>query len=114
MTGINYSEKIPNNVDLSGDRTLQRALEQWQPLMMPRLSRPLSGRLSWLKIRGGPWRLWLQRWLGCSRALPILRLRRHGPPPGRPDSLLWSYCLCCRWLGGGVVVVAAVAGAAAA
>ena len=30
-TGINYSEKIPNNVDLSGDRTLQRALEQWQP-----------------------------------------------------------------------------------
>ncbi len=31
MTGINYSEKIPNNVDLSGDRTLQRALESWQP-----------------------------------------------------------------------------------
>ena len=28
---INYDEKIPNNVDLSGDRTLQRALEQWQP-----------------------------------------------------------------------------------
>src|SRR3954464_3125763 len=31
MSTINYSEKIPNNVDLSGDRTLQRALEQWQP-----------------------------------------------------------------------------------
>ena len=31
MSGINYDEKIPNNVDLSGDRTLQRALEQWQP-----------------------------------------------------------------------------------
>ncbi len=31
MSGINYSEKIPNNVDLSSDRTLQRALEQWQP-----------------------------------------------------------------------------------
>ncbi|MBI1394388.1 MAG: benzoyl-CoA 2,3-epoxidase subunit BoxB [Betaproteobacteria bacterium] len=31
MTGINYSERIPNNVDLSGDRALQRALEQWQP-----------------------------------------------------------------------------------
>ncbi len=30
-TGINYSEKIPNNVNLSEDRTLQRALEQWQP-----------------------------------------------------------------------------------
>jgi benzoyl-CoA 2,3-epoxidase subunit B len=28
---INYSEKIPNNVNLSEDRTLQRALEQWQP-----------------------------------------------------------------------------------
>ncbi|NML87050.1 benzoyl-CoA 2,3-epoxidase subunit BoxB [Polaromonas sp.] len=31
MSGINYSEKIPNNVSLSEDRTLQRALEQWQP-----------------------------------------------------------------------------------
>jgi benzoyl-CoA 2,3-dioxygenase component B len=31
MSTINYSEKIPNNVDLGGDRTLQRALEQWQP-----------------------------------------------------------------------------------
>jgi len=28
---INYSEKIPNNVNLSDDRALQRALEQWQP-----------------------------------------------------------------------------------
>ena len=25
MSGINYSEKIPNNVNLSEDRTLQRA-----------------------------------------------------------------------------------------
>ena len=31
MSGINYSEKIPNNVNLSEDRTLQRALEHWQP-----------------------------------------------------------------------------------
>ncbi len=31
MSAIDYSEKIPNNVDLGGDRTLQRALEQWQP-----------------------------------------------------------------------------------
>ena len=31
MSGINYSEKIPNNVNLNEDRTLQRALEQWQP-----------------------------------------------------------------------------------
>lgn len=28
---INYSEKIPNNVDLAGDRALQRALQHWQP-----------------------------------------------------------------------------------
>jgi benzoyl-CoA 2,3-dioxygenase component B len=31
MSTINYSEKIPNNVNLTEDRTLQRALEQWQP-----------------------------------------------------------------------------------
>ena len=28
---INYEERIPNNVDLSTDRRLQRALEKWQP-----------------------------------------------------------------------------------
>ncbi len=28
---IDYSQKIPNNVNLSEDRTLQRALEHWQP-----------------------------------------------------------------------------------
>jgi benzoyl-CoA 2,3-dioxygenase component B len=28
---INYSERIPNNVDLASNRTLQRALEHWQP-----------------------------------------------------------------------------------
>ena|SRR3984885_1235160 len=31
MSTIDYSQKIPNNVDLASDRTLQRALEQWQP-----------------------------------------------------------------------------------
>ncbi len=31
MSSINYGEKIPNNVNLGEDRTLQRALEQWQP-----------------------------------------------------------------------------------
>ncbi|HEX2650897.1 MAG TPA: benzoyl-CoA 2,3-epoxidase subunit BoxB [Burkholderiales bacterium] len=31
MSGINYSEKIPNNVNIAGDRALQRALEHWQP-----------------------------------------------------------------------------------
>ncbi|MGB2882627.1 MAG: benzoyl-CoA 2,3-epoxidase subunit BoxB [Rhodoferax sp.] len=28
---IDYNERIPNNVNLSSDRTLQRALEKWQP-----------------------------------------------------------------------------------
>src|SRR5881227_2556440 len=28
---IDYSEKIPNNVELASNRTLQRALEHWQP-----------------------------------------------------------------------------------
>jgi benzoyl-CoA 2,3-epoxidase subunit B len=31
MPTIDYSQSIPNNVNLSSDRTLQRALEQWQP-----------------------------------------------------------------------------------
>jgi benzoyl-CoA 2,3-dioxygenase component B len=31
MTGIDYLERIPNNVDLANNRTLQRALEHWQP-----------------------------------------------------------------------------------
>ena len=28
---FDYTDKIPNNVDLAGDRRLQRALESWQP-----------------------------------------------------------------------------------
>jgi benzoyl-CoA 2,3-dioxygenase component B len=31
MTQIDYSQKIPNNVDLASDKKLQRALEAWQP-----------------------------------------------------------------------------------
>ena len=31
MSTIDYSQKIPNNVNLNSDRVLQRALEQWQP-----------------------------------------------------------------------------------
>ena len=31
MSGIDYSQKIPNNVDLKSDKRLQRALELWQP-----------------------------------------------------------------------------------
>ena len=28
---IDYTDRIPNNVDLASSRSLQRALEQWQP-----------------------------------------------------------------------------------
>ncbi len=31
MTSIDYSQKIPNNVELASDKRLQRALEEWQP-----------------------------------------------------------------------------------
>lgn len=31
---IDYSQSIPNNVDLAHDRTLQRALERWQPAFL--------------------------------------------------------------------------------
>jgi len=31
---INYSERIPNNVNLSENKTLQRALEHWQPAFL--------------------------------------------------------------------------------
>jgi len=31
MTKVDINAKIPNNVDLAGDRRLQRALESWQP-----------------------------------------------------------------------------------
>ncbi|MGZ6825969.1 MAG: benzoyl-CoA 2,3-epoxidase subunit BoxB, partial [Mycobacteriales bacterium] len=31
LSPIDYSQKIPNNVDLATDRRLQRALEGWQP-----------------------------------------------------------------------------------
>jgi len=31
MSGFDYTDKIPNNVNLSEDRALKRALEQWQP-----------------------------------------------------------------------------------
>src|SRR3954468_2996636 len=31
LSSIDYAERIPNNVNLAGDRRLQRALEGWQP-----------------------------------------------------------------------------------
>jgi len=34
MTAIDYSQKIPNNINLADDRRLQRALEAWQPAFL--------------------------------------------------------------------------------
>ncbi len=34
MSDIRYDELIPNNVDLSSDKRLQRALEKWQPAFL--------------------------------------------------------------------------------
>jgi benzoyl-CoA 2,3-epoxidase subunit B len=34
QASIDYSQRIPNNVDLANDRTLQRALERWQPAFL--------------------------------------------------------------------------------
>jgi benzoyl-CoA 2,3-epoxidase subunit B len=31
VTAVDIDARIPNNVDLAGDRRLQRALESWQP-----------------------------------------------------------------------------------
>jgi len=31
---IDYTDRIPNNVDLASNRTLQRALEHWQPAFL--------------------------------------------------------------------------------
>ena len=31
---IDYSQSIPNNVNLSNDKNLQRALEHWQPAFL--------------------------------------------------------------------------------
>jgi benzoyl-CoA 2,3-dioxygenase component B len=34
MAGIDYSQRIPNNVSLASDQRLQRALEKWQPAFL--------------------------------------------------------------------------------
>ena len=34
MTAIDYSQSIPNNVNLADDRRLIRALERWLPAYM--------------------------------------------------------------------------------
>ena len=34
MSSVDYQEQIPNNVNLSDNRRLQRALESWQPAFL--------------------------------------------------------------------------------
>ena len=31
---MNYQDRIPNNIELGANRTLQRALEHWQPAFL--------------------------------------------------------------------------------
>ena len=47
---IDYSQLIPNNVDLSSDRRLQRALENWQPRFLgkPGAAEALRGETDFL------------------------------------------------------------------
>ena len=56
---IDYNQKIPNNVDLSENKTLQRALEHWQPEfinwwqdMGPDDSQNFDGQISGFGIPG--------------------------------------------------------------
>ena len=45
MTAVDIDAKIPNNVDLAGDRRLQRALESWQPRFIEWWQDARPGRL---------------------------------------------------------------------
>ncbi len=82
---IDYSQLIPNNVDLSSDRRLQRALENWQPRF-----------LDWWKDMGpdgtSAFDVYLRTAISTdSERLGELRLREDagvslGHLPGRPRS----------------------------
>ena len=60
---IDYTERIPNNVNLAEDRRLQRALESWQPAF-----------LNWWGEMGRPCRpttsTCVPRWRWAGRAGP--------------------------------------------
>ena len=45
LTTVDIDAKIPNNVDLAGDRRLQRALESWQPKFIEWWKAARPGRL---------------------------------------------------------------------
>ena len=82
---INYQERIPNNVDLGSNRTLQRALEHWQP----RISELVAG--TGPERFPGRRRLSAHRDLGRRQGLGDVRLRAHaglslGHLSGRPRS----------------------------
>ena len=100
---IDYTEKIPNNVDLGRDRVLQRALEHWQPAFLGWWSDMSPQRI--LQLRGLPAHRHQRRarWLGAIRLRPHARIslgnfssatRRTAPrefrPPQRPGRVARS------------------------
>ena len=50
---IDYSELIPNNVNLASDRKLQRALERWHPKFMEwwNPERAMTNPSLWVTVR---------------------------------------------------------------
>ena len=97
MTTVDIDARIPNNVDLAGDRRLQRALESWQPKFIEwwRQLGPVAyqdrpvylrtaidvGQEGWAQLRPRrDARLPLGHLPGRARAGPPDRVRR---PPGR-------------------------------
>ena len=83
---IDYTDKIPNNVDLGRDRVLQRALEHWQPAFLswwndmgPTESNPFQVYLAHGDQRGA-------RWLGAIRLRADARVSLgHFPAAARPQ-----------------------------
>ena len=91
LSKIDYSERIPNNVNLADDRRLQRALEGWQPKFLDwwKTLGPGAadqGRLPAHRDRGRPRRLGALR-PRADGGLPLGHLpRRARPRPARSAS----------------------------
>ena len=82
---MNYQDRIPNNVDLGSNRTLQRALEHWQPEFLNWWQELGPERLS------GRRRLSAHGDVGRRQGVGDVRLRPHagislGHLPCRPQS----------------------------
>ena len=102
---IDYSERIPNNVNLAGDRTLQRALEHWQPQFLDwwREMGPNDFAAADVYLRtavGVDAQGWAQLRRGQDARLPLGHLpRRRGPRPHASASATSTASRCgsrCR------------------